>query len=83
MELYWSGDRSVDREFDQDIRRSIDRGFSAISNCWKVFWELDQKVVIGKVFVLVALPLGYNRGIVAIQIYRTVKSSSPRHKEAY
>ena len=42
-----------------------------------------MKIVLGKGLVLVALPFGYDWGIVAIQIDTTVESSSPSYKRAY
>ena len=62
---------------------SIYRGFSEILTYWKISWEIDQKIVVGKGFVLVASPLRYDQGIVAIQIETTVESSVPSYKRAY
>ena len=71
--IFWSGDPSGDRDFDWDIRSSIDQGFSGISTCWEISWDLDQTI-------LLASPLGCDRDIVAIQIDTTVEYCSPIYK---
>ena len=70
------GERSGDRDFDQEIGISIDRGFSGISTCWEIAWDINRMIVLVKGLVSIASPLGYDRGILAIQIDKTVESSS-------
>ena len=83
LELYWSGDRLVDWEFDHEIGSLIDWGFSDSSTCWEISWELDRNIVLGKGLVSVALTLGYNQGIISIQIDTNVGSSSTSYKTNY
>ena len=71
------GDCLGDQEFNLEIRRSIDQGFSGISTFLEIAWEINRKIVIVKGLVAVASPLGHNWGIVAIQIDTTVDSISP------
>ena len=55
----------------------IDQGFSGILTYWDIAWDIDQKIVLVKELVLAASPLGYDWGVVAIQIDTTVESISP------
>ena len=75
--LYKLGDRSDNQDFNQEIGSLIDQGFSWILTCWDIAWEIDRKIMLVKELVLVASPLGYNWGVVAIQIDTTVESISP------
>ena len=59
-----SGDRKLDRS-----------GFSEISTCWEIAWELDRKIVLVTDLVFVAWPSGYDRGIVAV-INKTLNLSN-------
>ena len=65
----------------------IDRGSSGISTCqdidWENNWEIDRNIVLNKGLVSVASPSGFDFGMVTIQIYTTVESSSPSYKRAY
>ena len=82
-ELYWSGVCLGDWEFDRDTRISMDWGFSGIWTCWEIIWEINQKIVLDKGLVSVASPLGFDRGIVTIQIYTIFEYSSPSYKISY
>ena len=73
----------VDWDFDQEIGSLIDWGFSGSSTCWEISWELDRNVVLDKGLVSMALTLGYDQGIVSIQIDTNVGSSSPSYKNNY
>ena len=54
---------------DWEIDRS---GFSWISTCWYIAWQIDRNIMLVKGLVLVASPSGYNLGVVVIQIKTTV-----------
>ena len=62
---------------------SINWGFYGILTFWEISWELNHKIFLGKGLFLVASPLGYDWGIVSMQIDTTVESSSPSYKRAY
>ena len=47
--------------------------------CWDIDWDIDQKIMLVKGLVLVAPPLGYDRGVLAIQNDTTVESSIPSY----
>ena len=77
--LYRSRDSSGDQDIYREIEKLINRGFSGISTCWDIAWELNWKIVLVTGLVLVASPSRYNRGIVEIQIDTTVEYSSPSY----
>ena len=81
--LFWSRDHLGDRKFDLDIGSSIYQGFSRILTCWYMSWDINQKIMLVTVLLSVASPLGYDWGMVEIQIDTTVESGSNNYKRAY
>ena len=51
----------------------IDQGYSGISTCREIAWELDRKIIIDRGLVLVALTSGIDWGITTIKIDTTIE----------